>query len=250
LWRSIDRESRDLVFLTLATPMLNEEANVGPLLDEALVELARLTDRFEIIVVDDGSTDHTADVVRDYATRHREIRLVMHPQNLGYGHALRSGLAHSRGDLVALVDGDRQFRIADVGKLLAELEGNDVVLGYRIKRADPWHRLVIARVYHRVLESVFHLGLRDVDCGMKLYSRPVIDKILPELESRSAFISPELATRAKRAGFRLTEVGIPHHPRVAGKPGGATPRVIARTIGEIFRLRRNLAPERHRDTRV
>jgi glycosyltransferase involved in cell wall biosynthesis len=220
--------------------MFNEEENVAPLLDEALEALPRMDDSFEIIVVDDGSSDRTAEVVRTYAQRHPQVRLVSHPQNLGYGHALRSGLQHAKGDAVALIDGDRQFRIADLGKLLAQLPDFDVVLGYRIKRADPWHRLVIAKVYHRVLETVFDLGLRDVDCAMKLYTRPVVDRILPDLESRSAFISPELATRAKKAGFRITEVGVPHYARVAGKPGGATVKVIARTVGEIVRLRRNL----------
>ena len=109
-----------------------------------------------------------------------------------------------------------------------------MVLGYRIKRADPWHRLVVAKVYHRVLTSVFGLHLRDVDCAMKLYKREVVDAILPHLESRSAFISPELAIRAQHAGFtRIKEVGVTHHPRIAGKPKGATPKVIARTLGEI-----------------
>ena len=227
--------------LSCAFPALNEEGNVGALLDEALSELGSFADSFEIIVVDDGSRDATADIVRTYAAEHEQVRLISHPENLGYGHALRSGLQHARGDAIALIDGDRQFRIADLGRLVEQLPGYDAVLGYRIKRADPWHRLVIARVYHAVLKATFGLHARDVDCGMKLYRREVIDRIFPELESRSAFISPELVIRARHAGFtRFGEVGVTHHPRVAGKPGGATARVIARTLGEIFRLRRSL----------
>jgi glycosyltransferase involved in cell wall biosynthesis len=231
--------------LSCAFPAFNEDENIGPLLDEALAELPRLADEFEIVVVDDGSRDSTADVVRGYAEKHPEVRLVAHPQNLGYGHALRSGLVHSRGDVVALVEGDRQFRVADLSRLLDALDDNDAVWGYRIERADPPIRLFIARVYHRVLAAAFGVHVRDVDCGFKLLRRKVVDEIVPKLESgRGAFISPEMLIRAQQAGFRITEVGVPHYPRVAGKPKGATPRVIARTIGEILRLRRSLGAAR------
>ena len=228
------------VALSVAFPAFNEADNVGPLLDEALQALPAMADSFEVILVDDGSKDDTAQLVRDYASRHPHVRLVVHPTNLGYGHALRTGLTHAKGDAVALVDGDRQFRIADLAGLVDLLRSHDAVWGYRIKRADPWHRLFIARAYHRILKSVFDVHLRDVDCGMKLFRRQVVDAVLPHLESRSAFISPELAIRADHAGFRVGEIGVTHHPRVAGKPGGATPRVIARTVGEIMRLRRSL----------
>ena len=116
----------------------------------------------------------------------------------------------------------------------------DLVIGYRIKRRDPWHRLVVAAVYHFVLRIVFRLGVHDVDCAFKLFRRPVVDALVGDLRSRSAFISPELVIRSRLAGFRLVEVGVPHHPRVAGTPGGASPKVILRTIREIWALRSDL----------
>lgn len=202
--------------------------------------MPRFADSFEIIVVDDGSTDRTPAIVMQAASAHPQIRLESHPRNLGYGHALRTGLRASRGDAVFFTDGDRQFRIADLERMTAVFADADVVAGYRIKRNDPWHRLVVAKVYHRVLRTTFGLRLHDVDCAFKLIRRQVLDAVVAELESRSAFISPELLIRARRAGFRVVEVGVPHHPRPAGRPKGATPKVIARTVAEIMRMRSTL----------
>jgi glycosyltransferase involved in cell wall biosynthesis len=172
------------------------------------------------------------------------VRLVAHPTNLGYGHALRTGFDQTRGDAVALIDGDRQFRIADLKLLVDRLDEGDVIAGYRIVRADPRSRLLIAKVYKRVLRALFGVRVRDPDCGFKLFKRNVIDTIAPQLVSRSAFISPEILIRAKLSGFKIFEVGVPHHPRVAGTPNGATPKVIARTLSEIWRLRRSLGQAR------
>jgi glycosyltransferase involved in cell wall biosynthesis len=225
-------------------PAFNEEENIGPLLDEAVSELAKLTDSFEVVVVNDGSSDRTPDIVRDYAERHAQVRLVSHPTNLGYGHALRTGFASTRGDAVALIDGDRQFRISDLSLLLQHWDDADVIVGYRIVRADPPTRLLIARVYKTVLRSLFSLGVRDIDCGFKLFKRNVVDSITPQLVSRSAFISPEIVIRSQLAGYKVVEVGVPHYARTAGKPQGATPKVIARTLSEIWRLRQSLGRKR------
>ena len=231
-------------FIGIFFPAFNEEENIGPLLDEAVTELAKLANSFEIVVVDDGSADRTAEIVRGYAERHPQVRLVSHPMNLGYGHALRTGFTSTRGDAVALIDGDRQFRIADLALLLERWDDADVIVGYRIVRADPRVRLFIARVYKTVLRSLFSLGVRDIDCGFKLFKRNVVDAITPQLVSRSAFISPEIVIRSQLAGYKIVEVGVPHHPRIAGTAHGATPKVIARTLGEIYRLRRSLGRRR------
>ncbi|HVL80487.1 MAG TPA: glycosyltransferase family 2 protein [Actinomycetota bacterium] len=222
-------------------PVFNEEENIGPLLEEALATLPAFAERFEIIVVDDGSTDATPSVVERYVARHPEVRCERHPANLGYGHALQTGLRASRMDAVFFTDGDRQFRIGDLDRLVPRFGPEvPIVVGYRIKRNDPWHRLVVARVYHLVLRAVFDLRLHDVDCAFKLIGRPVLDRFLDDLRSRSAFISPELMIRSREAGYGIVEVGVPHHPRPAGRPKGATPKVIWRTIREIVRMRREL----------
>jgi glycosyltransferase involved in cell wall biosynthesis len=221
-------------------PAYNEEPNVARLLDEVVATLPQFADHWEAVIVDDGSTDRTASIVRDYAALHPEIRLVEHKNNLGYGHALQTGLKESTGEAVFFTDADLQFHLSDIGALLPAFEDADVVIGYRIKRRDPWHRLVVAGVYHTVLRTMFDLHVRDIDCAFKLFDRQVVDALVGELESRSAFISPELVIRAQIAGFRITEVGVTHYPRTAGKSGGASLKVISRTIREMRRLRADL----------
>ena len=229
-----------LASLSCFFPAFNEEPNIPRLLDEVVATIPQFATKWEALVVDDGSTDRTAAIVREYAAQHPEIRLVQHKNNLGYGHALQTGLKESTGDAVFFTDADLQFHLSDVAKLLPAFERADVVIGYRIKRMDPWHRLMVAGVYHTVLRTMFDLHVRDIDCAFKLFDRQVVDALVGELVSRSAFISPELVIRSQIAGFRLAEVGVPHYPRTAGKSGGASVKVIARTIHEMRSLRADL----------
>ena len=174
-----------LAYLSCFFPVYNEEPNIGKLLDEAVATIPQFATRWEALVIDDGSTDRTASIVRDYAARHPQIRLIQHENNLGYGHALRTGLQESAGDAVFFTDADLQFHLSDISLLLPPFEHGDIVIGYRIKRRDPWHRLFVAGVYHAVLRTMFDLHVRDIDCAFKLFDRQVVDSLVGELESRS-----------------------------------------------------------------
>jgi glycosyltransferase involved in cell wall biosynthesis len=224
--------------LTLFFPAHNEAANIEALVAEALAELPSLAERFEVIAIDDGSRDETPAIADRLATEHEQVRVVHHPTNLGYGAALRSGFRAARFELVCFIDGDRQFRVADVGRLIeraAQRDQPDAVLGFRLERADPPIRLLYARLYRLCLRLFYGLRVRDPDCACKLFRRAGLTDI--RLESGGAFMSAELLIRLVRRGRRLAEVGVPHHPRTAGSPSGARPRVVLRAVRDFWRLR-------------
>ena len=226
-------------------PAHDEAENIEQLVTEALAELPRLARRFEIVCVDDGSTDGTGDIADRLAAEHPDVvRAIHHGVNQGYGAALRSGLGAARYPLVCFTDGDRQFRIADLAGLLdrvrepadpASTALPDVVVGYRIQRADPPIRLAYARVYRACLRVFFGLRVRDVDCACKLFRREALEDI--RLTSGGAFLSAELLIKLRALGRTVVEVGVPHHPRTAGRASGADPRVVLRAVRDFWRLR-------------
>jgi glycosyltransferase involved in cell wall biosynthesis len=224
-------------------PAHNEAENIEGLVAEALAGLGALADVFEIIAVDDGSTDGTAEMADRLAADHPDVvRIVHHPTNLGYGAAVRSGIRAARHPLICFTDGDRQFRIADIGRLTAELDPDggppDVVAGYRIRRADPTIRLAYARGYRLALRALFGLGVRDPDCACKLFRAEVLEGV--NVGSGGAFLSAELLIKIQERGGIIAETGIPHHPRTAGQASGADPRVVLRAMKDFWSLRLRL----------
>ncbi len=244
---SLDLPAR-VATLSYFFPAHNEEANLEALVREALDALPALAERFEIIAVDDGSTDATAAIADRLAAEHPDlVRAVHHPTNLGYGAALRSGFRAARHDLVCFTDGDRQFRVADLGRLTARLAGADapdVVVGFRIRRADPPIRRIYARLYKLANRVWFGLPVRDVDCAFKLFRRTALEGV--RVESGGAFFSAELLIKLRAAGRSLAEVGVPHYPRTAGSPTGARPSVIWRAVKDFWGLRLRLWSNRRR----
>jgi glycosyltransferase involved in cell wall biosynthesis len=223
-------------------PAHNEEANLRPLVEEALATLPTIAETWEVIVVDDGSRDATPriadELVAAYPSR---VRVVHHPTNLGYGAALRSGLRAATMDLVAFTDGDRQFKVADLRRLTQRLEEQDrpdVVVGYRIRRADPLVRTVYARLYRLANRIFFGVTVRDIDCACKLFRRRALEGI--RTESGGAFFSAELLIKLRASGRSVVEVGVPHYPRTAGSPTGAKPSVVFRAVKDFWSLRLRL----------
>ena len=231
-----------LTELSYFFPAHNEEANLEPLVDEALATLPSLADQFEIVIVDDGSGDQTGAIADRLAAAHPEVvRVVHHPVNEGYGAAVRSGFRAARFGYVAYTDGDRQFKVADLGRLtgrMTQADRPDAVIGFRIKRAHPIIRTVYARTYRLANRLLFGLTATDVDCACKLFRREALTGI--RVESGGAFLSAELLIKLQTRGRSVVEVGVPHYPRTAGSPTGARPQVILRAVRDFWALRLRL----------
>jgi glycosyltransferase involved in cell wall biosynthesis len=225
--------------LTFFFPAFNEEENVAETVRRALDEIGPLVDgSIEVLVVDDGSTDRTPELADALAAGDTRVR-VHHQPNRGYGGALRAGFEHARGELIGFSDGDLQFDLRELSRLLDRLadasRAVDAVIGWRIKRRDPPHRIFIAKTYNAIVSILFALRVRDIDCAMKLFRREVFDGL--RLETDSPFLSAELLIKLRARGERIAQVGVTHYPRAAGTNTGASFRKILRTFRDILWLR-------------
>jgi len=231
--------------LTLVLPVHNEAENLVWLLPHAAAVLAGLARHPDLVIVDDGSTDGSGELATTLARElGMPLRVVRHEQKSGYGKTVGDGLRAARGDFVAFTDADGQFEIADLARLVPLLDRADLAAGWREERRDAWARELVSWVFNTLVAVLYRLPYRDVDCALKLMRREVLDSLT--LEARSALINAELYYKARYAGWRIAQVPVPHHPRVAGRRSGARPRAIARAIKELLvfrvRIRRSLPP--------
>jgi glycosyltransferase involved in cell wall biosynthesis len=182
----------------------------------ALRTVRELTDDYEVIIVNDGSTDYTAQVLSELARRHTNVRVLDHGANKGYGTALRTGFSACTKDLIFYTDGDAQYDVRELPLLLEKLSDEvDWVNGFKISRSDPMHRKIIGRIYHWIARITFGLRLRDVDCDFRLIRRSLFDKV--RLESSSGVICVEMIRKFQDAGFRVAEVPVHHYFRAYGQ---------------------------------
>jgi len=216
-------------------PAYNDAGTIGSLVVAALHVLPELTDDYEVIVVNDGSSDYTAQVLDDLAQRFEHFKPVHHPKNRGYGGALRTGFATASKDLVFYTDGDAQYDPNELRDLYAHLTPDiDIVNGYKIARSDPLHRKIIGRIYHHGVKLLFGFKLRDVDCDFRLMRRSVFDII--QLESDSGTICLELVKKLQDAGFRFAEVPVHHYHRTYGKSQFFNFPRLRRTLVQLIGL--------------
>ncbi len=226
------------VALSVFFPCYNEEGNVERVTRNAVAVLSGLVREWEVIIVNDGSKDKTAEIANRLAAEIPNVRAVHHATNGGYGMALRSGFAAATKPLVFYTDGDGQFDMNELPRLLDLRDKADIVSGYRSQRQDNLMRRLNAKCWGFLVQRVLGFRCRDVDSAFKLYKREIFDRI--QLKSTGALIDAEVLARAAHLGYTITTTPVTHLPRVAGSQTGAKFSVILRAFKELLRLRRDI----------
>lgn len=202
--------------LSVFFPAYNDSGTIASLVIRAFQTAAKLTADHEVIVINDGSTDSTAQILDALAQAYPKLRVVTHADNRGYGGALKSGFSAASKDVVFYTDGDAQYDPAEMELLWQRMEtGVDLVNGYKISRSDPWHRILIGRLYHHIVRVLFGLTVRDVDCDFRLLRRAIFEKV--HLEKNSGVICLEMMKKIQDAGFAIVEVPVHHYHRAYGR---------------------------------
>jgi glycosyltransferase involved in cell wall biosynthesis len=221
--------------LTVFFPAYNDSGTIASLVITALRTARGLTADFEIVVVNDGSADGTAEIVDELARTYPEVRAVHHTRNRGYGGALRSGFEAATRELVFYTDGDAQYDPAEMVLLWNAFgDGVDLVNGYKISRSDPLHRIIIGRIYHHTVKLLFGLRVRDVDCDFRLLRRSIFNDVT--LEKSSGVICVEMMKKIQDAGFRIAEVPVHHYHRAFGRSQFFNFRRLVRTAVDVAKL--------------
>lgn len=222
--------------LSLFFPAYNEEGNIKNTVEKAIPVLKNVASKYELLIVDDGSKDKTGEIADKLAEEYSFIRVVHHHPNQGYGAALKSGFYNSKQEWIVFTDSDGQFDFSEVTRLIEKSGEADIVAGYRINRQDSWMRKIFGFGWTFLSRLLLGVGVRDVDCAFKLVKKKVIDTIPPLQSTRGGMISPELLGRAKKAGFKIVEVGVHHYPRKEGKQTGANLKVIFKSFMDLGKL--------------
>jgi len=221
--------------LSIFFPAYNDSGTIASVVIAALRTARRLTPDHEVIVVNDGSADGTAEILEELASIYPQVRIVTHEQNRGYGGALRSGFASATRELIFYTDGDAQYDPSEMEALWRRFDQDvDLVNGYKISRSDPLHRVIIGRVYHHLVKTLFRLTVRDVDCDFRMMRRSIFDTV--HLEKNSGVICLEMMKKITDGRFRIAEVPVHHYHRAYGKSQFFNFRRLYRTAIDVMKL--------------
>jgi len=230
--------TRQIEKLSVFLPAYNEEANLERTVKNVVENLKKKVTEWEIIIVDDGSKDKTGKIADNLAKTNKNIKVIHHSPNRGYGGAFKSGLYGCKYPWISFIDSDGQFDFREISRFIETQSKTkaDLVIGFYLGRKVPFTRKLNSKIWQLIVFLLFGLNVRDIDCGFKLISKKVVDTI-PHLESeRGAFISSEFLIKAKKMGFKIVEIGVQHYPRKFGEATGAKLNVIIQSFIDLFKL--------------
>lgn len=218
-------------------PVYNEEKEIKQVVLSARAVIEKLFENYEIIIVNDGSTDNSLEISKKLAAENSHIRIINHPTRLGYAQALKTGFIVTRKELVFYTDADNQFDFREIDRLLPLMNYADIVSAFRVRRADSISRIFFSRVYNLLLRFCFGFSLKDANASFKLYRSEIFKKI--KINSKTFLIDAEILIKAKKLGYTIKQIGVTHYPRRSGFSCFSL-REGWRTLWEIIRLWRQL----------
>lgn len=221
--------------LTIFFPFWNEEKNIETVINNAVPVAKKIADKWEILIINDGSSDKTQEKAEELAKKNSNIKVISHNPNRGYGAALKSGFEHAKYDYVVFTDGDAQFDFGEVDKFVENIRSHDIVIGYRKKRKDNIVRHILMNMLKAWDYVFFGFWFKDIDCGFKMFKKSALTEIMP-LRSEGAMITTEILAKSVRKKLTIREVEVTHYPRKFGNQSGANLAVIVRAVLESLIL--------------
>lgn len=231
----MSKESTQIPEFSLFLPAYNEETVIQETIKAADKVLQQVAQKYEIVVVEDGSRDKTGEKVEELAKKNKNIRLIRHKVNRGYGGAIKTGFYSCKYQWIGFTDSDGQFDFAEIRNFIPLMDKNDLIIGYRLKRQEGPKRWLMAFIWKMWNFFLFGLWVRDIDCAFKVFNKKVFEEI-PTLATESAETTAELLIRCQRKGFKIGQVGVTHLPRKGGKSTGDNVKVIIKALRESLNL--------------
>lgn len=223
-----------LTSISAFAPCLNEEKNLEPLIHSLNTILPQVATKYEIIIINDGSTDNTKTLLKNLSKKYQHLRYIHHPKNLGYGATLQTGFKAAKNDWIFFTDGDRQFDVTELTQFVPWTKSFNAILGFRKKRAEGNLRAFNAYLFKLFIDILFRVNVKDIDCAFKLIKSEAIKSL--SLKSTGAMISAELLYRLKKRGEKFKQLSVTHLPREFGTPTGNNPKVIIKAGYEALKL--------------
>ncbi|MCK4947350.1 MAG: glycosyltransferase family 2 protein [Candidatus Aureabacteria bacterium] len=225
--------------ISIVLPAYNEEENIGHAVGDIVGYFKEKKEKYEVIVVDDGSSDMTGKLANRLENKYKQVRVISHPKNEGYGKSLKDGFDAARYEYLFFTDCDRQFDISSLDIMFPLIKTGvvDLIIGYRLKRKDAFLRRFLSWGYNTLVGFVFDLNVKDIDCAFKIFDKKIFEKI--NITSKKFFVNTEILVKAHYYGYNMIEVGVPHFPRTAGK-STVSLKYIPRTLKELFRVWREV----------